>query len=182
MNDPILELDQFAAPDQALTASPFDLSELRDSKKFVAYSLGGKRYCTPAADVSAVVELPHVSALPNAPRPIAGIAASGGNIFAVLDAGELLGAEHFELHDCGKAVLLRGLEGETRFAIPFDGSHAMLNIPSENAVQYSRSALLAGEIKYGDETIGLLDADAISKEVERHFDKRKNGRADGKTI
>lgn len=182
MDDPILELDQFAAPDKAFITSHFDPSEHRVSKRFVAFSFGSKRYCAPAEDVAAVVEMPGVSVIPNAPRPIAGIAASGGNIYAVLDAGVVFGAENLELHECRKAVLLRGPEGETRFAVPFDGSHEMLAVPAESVENNSSTAILVGKLRYGDEVIGLVDGPAISKEVERHFEKRKNGRADGKTI
>jgi chemotaxis signal transduction protein len=97
-------------------------------KRFVTFYQGDHLYGLASDEVAEVVHPLPVSPLPNGPRFVQGISPLRGDIVAVINLKQLLGAAGTPAPERPKFVILKSIENEMRVAFRVDAMHELITL------------------------------------------------------
>jgi purine-binding chemotaxis protein CheW len=161
--------ESLSKTDFSVTPTPnlsdsFEQSEWRTAdKKYLVFYLNDEIFAVLARQVSEVVQLPFITALPRVPEWLMGIANLRGEIVSVVDLEKLRKKENSPLSAKTKLVCLRGEDSNFSVAFAADKLGEVISLP-DNEIKSNEEELeqeIFGQAVYKGKALNLLDAEML---------------------
>lgn len=129
-------------------------------EKFVVFSLDGELFAVSAKLVTEVVQPLAVTALPNSPEWLQGIANLRGEIVSVLDLPKLCRRKSVSFSPKTKFIVFRPDFFDSPAAFPVDKISEIVGFEAEN-ISLAEESYLLGKAALNSNSVNLLDTENI---------------------
>ena len=138
-----------------------DFVESQNTIKMLSFNLGRETYCIDIKDAKEMLDMSHITKVPNTPDYIIGAMNVRGEIVTIIDANKLLGLENIAKAKENKIILtdvigfLVGLKVDC-IQGSIDVPHESIQ-PVSGAIEKSLYGCIAGKIKLDKQLLIMLD-------------------------
>ncbi len=136
--------------------------------KIVIFTSGGNRYAFYGANISEILPACEISWVPGLPGYLPGLINVRGDIESVIDIRYFLGEERADPH---KGHIAMAVWGDFHSGVMIDSIEDVVDVPVSTieppltTLGGAARDLVAGEIRYGGETVTLLDIGKLSAKI-----------------
>jgi len=135
-----------------------------DGEKFVVFFLSDELFAVRASAVEEVMELPPLTALPNSPAWLHGIANLRGAVITVLNLARLCSKPSVNISPKTKLVVLKPQNLAAPIAFPVDRLSEMITLAEQDIKQVDHERFV-GKAFYQSVSVTLLNAENLFFEL-----------------
>jgi chemotaxis signal transduction protein len=130
------------------------VSGVLGNDRLLAFELSGTLFALPITDVAEVSDVPEIAAVPMLEREIGGVVNHHGDALPVVFGSALFEGSAPSKHE-HLLVLARDLDDPSRYALPVDRIHGLVDGPAAQSVE--PGCVIAARRPLGDRLINVLD-------------------------
>ena len=144
--------------------------------QFVMVTLAGGSYAFLGSEVTAIAKVETITPIPGTPGYMLGVMYYQGQIESVMDVKRILGLEDTAI--TGRSRVIMATAAEVQSGILVDAVQDVVDLPQRgilptlHTVEAAKREFVAGEMKYRDENVVILD---LSKVFERVLGQGNGG-------
>lgn len=135
------------------------------SSRYIAFGVGGTRYCLPIGEVRQIVRHENVTQVPQAPRFVEGVINLRGEVIPVIDMRERLGFTGTEEPRKSRVIIVT--VADRMYGLHVDDVREIVEVQDDGVSTAGLDALNAGSsnvrgiARVGEQLLIVLDLDAL---------------------